>query len=140
MPRMGAENRAAQLYKTRGKPPEPPHDLPEPARDLWRTIVGSLPADYFPAFSQPALGLYCRALVEAERVAAALEKAAPGSDEAKVLTGQLRILRTITTSDARSLRLTLQSRITPKSGKLDERGDPIDGPFASLIGGAALRQ
>jgi hypothetical protein len=132
---MSAEDRAAQLYKTGAKPPAPPSNLAGPARERWQTIVNSLPADYFPGFTLPALALYVRCLVECDRTAAALEEASPGSDEAARLTRDLKTLRLIAAQDARALRLTLQSRL-PNSGIHGERG--ADPKRDDLIGGTIV--
>lgn len=53
---------------------QPPADLPEPCRAIWRELVDSLPPDRFHASDRPLLVMYCRALLQAQLAFEALEQ------------------------------------------------------------------
>lgn len=55
--------------------PNCPHDLSDEESEVWFTVVNRLPADWFPAETHPLLVQYCRATVQARRVAELLERA-----------------------------------------------------------------
>jgi hypothetical protein len=60
--------------------PEPPYDLTDEQADIWRQVVNSLPADWFPPETHMLLTQYCRHVIASHRVAQLIdaeEKANP---------------------------------------------------------------
>ena len=55
--------------------PACPHDLGDEEAEVWFTVVNRLPADWFPAETHPLLTQYCRATIQARRVAELMERA-----------------------------------------------------------------
>lgn len=60
--------------------PKCPHDLTDEEAEVWFTVVNRLPADWFPAETHPLLVQYCRATVQARRVAELIERATSDLD------------------------------------------------------------
>lgn len=60
--------------------PQCPHDLTDEESEVWFVVVNRLPADWFPAETHPMLVQYCRATVQARRVAELIEKATSDLD------------------------------------------------------------
>lgn len=52
-----------------------PHDLNDEEAEVWSAVVNRLPADWFPAETQPLLVQYCRSVIQARRVAELIEQA-----------------------------------------------------------------
>jgi hypothetical protein len=61
--------------------PNCPHDLNDEESEVWFSVVNRLPADWFPSETHPLLTQYCRAVVQARRVAELMEKATSDLDE-----------------------------------------------------------
>jgi hypothetical protein len=127
-------------------PPPPPPHLSEPAARLWFTITTAKPADYFDAGSEPLLETYCETTAHVNWLAAELNrarssrmKAATAKEQYFKLAGvkdlERRICQLGATQGklAAKLKLTVQSTIHRKSGKILERGTGD-----SLLGGEAL--
>jgi hypothetical protein len=55
--------------------PQCPHDLNDEESEVWFTVINRLPADWFPAETHPLLSSYCRAVVQAKRIAELIERA-----------------------------------------------------------------
>ena len=55
--------------------PKPPADLTALQADVWRAVVGALPADWFPVESRALLAQYCRHVVAARRASQLIEQA-----------------------------------------------------------------
>lgn len=72
-PKSGAEMAAAP-YTPEAERPEPPQALGEAEADVWKSVVGSMPADWFGPETHPILVDYCRHAVRAELLAEALEE------------------------------------------------------------------
>lgn len=53
--------------------PDVPPELNDEERDIWRSVVNRLPADWFPAETLPMLAQYCRHTVASRRVASLIE-------------------------------------------------------------------
>lgn len=53
--------------------PEPPAGTPDAQADVWRTVTASLAADWFRPEQLPLLSQYCRHVVAANVIAAAIE-------------------------------------------------------------------
>lgn len=60
--------------------PNCPHDLNDEESEVWFTVVNRLPADWFPDETHPILSQYCRATVQARRVAELIEQATSDID------------------------------------------------------------
>jgi hypothetical protein len=52
-----------------------PHDINDEETEVWAAVVGAEPADWFSPSTVPLLTQYCRAVVQARRVAELIEKA-----------------------------------------------------------------
>lgn len=52
---------------------QPPAELSADQADVWSSVVVTKPADWFDAGSVPILAAYCRAVVEARKVASLVE-------------------------------------------------------------------
>jgi hypothetical protein len=52
-----------------------PHDLTDEETEVWAAVVGTEPADWFSPSTVPLLAQYCRAVIQARRVAELIEKA-----------------------------------------------------------------
>lgn len=48
--------------------PDAPYELTDEQADEWRSVVGRLPADWFPRETWPMLTQYCRHVVAARRI------------------------------------------------------------------------
>lgn len=57
-----------------GQRPEPPDTLTAAEADLWRAVVATKPSDWFDAGSLPILADYCRACVQQDGLARAINK------------------------------------------------------------------
>lgn len=73
--------------------PQCPHDLNDEEAEVWFTVINRLPADWFPAETHPLLIGYCRAVIQARRIAEWMERATSDpelvfSDYAKILKQQ----------------------------------------------------
>lgn len=55
--------------------PEPALDLTPPEEDVWRSVVGAMPADWFPVETHPLLSQYCRHTVAARKIAMLIDLA-----------------------------------------------------------------
>src|SRR4051812_31613878 len=55
--------------------PKCPHDLNDEESEVWFTVINRLPADWFPEETHPILSQYCRAVIQARRVAELIERA-----------------------------------------------------------------
>jgi len=98
---------------------EPPYDLTDECVDVWRSVVESLPAEWFTPASAPLLSQYCRTVIAARRVAQLIHQAERGEGEydlalhLDLLRAQDRISATIKAL-ATALRVTNQARYTPQ--------------------------
>src|SRR5690606_9422748 len=96
---------------------QPPEGLTEEQAEVWRSVVGARPADFFSAGAAPLLEDDRRVVVMCRLLAAQVEAAIAGGDAA-----DLRALLNMRdkesrrmTSIATKLRLTNQSRYTPQA-------------------------
>lgn len=60
--------------------PDPPSDLTDEMADLWVSVVNRLPADWFPAETQPMLAQYCRHVIRARRLAQMIDATEKSSE------------------------------------------------------------
>ncbi len=100
--------------------PSPPEDLPEPAKKLWREVVGTRPSDWFRPDTHPLLAAYCRHVWHAAEIDRLIEKAFAefeGEDRAAIpllLKARERESRAMLAL-ARSMRITQQSQYEPRT-------------------------
>jgi phage terminase small subunit len=135
MGRKSPEARGAERFRAGGSPAKVPRGFSQEAAEIWRGIVNGKPVDWFDKSSLQLLGLYCRALVLADKLSASLDNAnsllAGDAPEREVrlvkLTGSI-------TTMASKLRLTPQASIDRKSGMTTETGDGAEDDNA-LLGG-----
>jgi phage terminase small subunit len=113
--------------------PEPPPELSEAQAELWRSIVGSLPANWIRPEHHGILVAYCRAASMGdylhEQIAQALaDGSAADVDMLNKLTMMAERESRALIACARSLRLTPQSRWRPDTAarKADSPGRPWD--------------
>ena len=104
------------------KPPEPPAHLGDAEAETWREIVGALPYDWFPRETHGILAAYCSHVREADFISSLIEpheQCALKDLDIKLYDKLLR-MRSRETSMmihlARTMRLTQQSTIDPKTG------------------------
>ncbi len=102
--------------------PAPPKSLTREQAEVWREIVASVPADWFPRETHPLLEQLCRHTVEANRIAKLIDEATrqmgerrPGATETylKLLQAQRRETASLK-SLAVALRLSPSSRMRPE--------------------------
>jgi hypothetical protein len=150
MSRMSAEARGASAFRAGNRPPPPPENFSDAAAAIWREIVGSKPVDWFDGGSFGLLRQFCRTMAQAESVA--LQLAATETDEQKIdalerrivaqrleaLERRLIALNTCCTTLATKLRISVQAKISTRSGMLTEKADK-DADDA-LLGGRAIHR
>lgn len=109
---------------------QPPNDLPEPCRSIWRELVDSLPPDRFHASDRPLLVLYCRALHQAALAFEALEQY--GAADGDSVSPWLRVADSAAKQAATlatKLRLCPQSRLDRKVAGPAARGSNAPRPW-----------
>ena len=100
----------------------PPPELPEYEAHLWTSIVNTKPADWFQADSLPLLVSYCKHISQAHTLDRQIADFDPewlkkdeGLKRYKVLTDMRERESRAQTALARSMRLTQQARVEPKT-------------------------
>jgi hypothetical protein len=137
VPRLSAEARAAELFRTGTAPPPPPGNLNPEAAQLWKQIAASKPPSWWEAGNLRLLQRYCRLAITAERWHDALDRVQPTSK------GAGKLLREVATANASlsllasKLRISVQAQIDRRSGRITERGAGMDFEDG-IIGGAAI--
>jgi hypothetical protein len=142
MPRISADARSLAAFRAGAAPPSPPQHLSRPAAAVWREIASSRPPDYFDAGNFPLLELYCETTAHSRELAKKLERfrRANAWGEAKGWERRYALLAAVLVSVGTKLRLTVQSAVSIRSGKLQERGQTGDRHDPDrLLGGDALR-
>jgi len=102
--------------------PEPPYQLTDVEADVWRMIVGAMPADHFAPSHFPLMIQLCRHVVTSDRVKLLIEQLCK---KKQLDCDRLQALLAMQTSESssivrlmRSLRLSPQSVIRAESAKL----------------------
>jgi hypothetical protein len=110
----------------------PPDDLSAIERELWTRVVDSKPADWFGEDSAPLLHEYVRTKVSCDVLHAQVQAALAGGDAKEIKDAmQLRDMESRRLlSIGTKLRLTQQSRYTPKSAATADRGAGGRKPWA----------
>ena len=100
----------------------PPAELTEAQAEIWRAVVATKPADWFTEDSHPLLASFCRHVVSARMLSAAVDDAGSADladgDELKRMERLLKMRDRETKAVnalARAMRLTQQSRYDHKS-------------------------
>ena len=135
MPRKSPAEKAAAFYRAGKKPSEPPSELSQRAKALWREIVRVKPIDWFDAGSLGLLADHCETQVRLEECWAALRGLPVGCKEAKAIIDEVRVLRANYGRSAQLLRLVVQWAVDRHSAKAAERSPEAEG--STLIGGVA---
>lgn len=103
-----------------GQRPEPPETLSAAEAEVWRQVASTKPHDWFTADTHPLLEEYCRASVQADRIAAELAgyKRIPKKGDAlrryAWLCKQQGELRRALKALAASMRISQQARYSEK--------------------------
>ncbi len=103
-----------------GKPARPaaPDYLTTDQAEVWKSVVKSMPADWFGAETHPLLSQYCRHVITAREVDKLISEHAAGELDIPRY-NKLLIMRSresaAMTALARTMRMTQQSRIDPKT-------------------------
>ena len=98
--------------------PAAPDELTQKQAEIWQSVVKAMPADWFSAGTHPLLKQYCRHVITAREVDKLISEHAAGELDLK-LYNRLLIMRAresaALTALARTMRMTQQSRIDPKT-------------------------
>lgn len=136
MARKTPEDRGATTFHQGTTLPKPPATLPKAARSYWRQCVGAKPLGFWDPGTLGLLELYLVQLVAALAASNELRGEALGSREYSAKLRQSCMLTVSTMKLASRLRLTPQSRYSPRPrGILVERGAP---KLGVLLGGKAV--
>jgi hypothetical protein len=145
MVKKSPEDLAGRMYRSALNPAKPPPDLGQPERILWKSIVDSLPPDWFTPGSLPLLQRYVRSCILAERLHDQLDLLPARSPEAADFVKRVIAINGSCGSLAARLRLSTQVTMTARStGKMAERRSSFDDElipgFGGRNGGAGFRQ
>lgn len=131
MPRKSLEQRSAELYRIGNKPPQPPANLTQSGRNLWRSITGSKSADYWTPAITALLERFVRTAEHADRIVERLAELPVGDPEALQLGRQMTAVNASLGGLAVKLRLSAQNEIGEEQrARMTERGTVHE-----LIGG-----
>jgi hypothetical protein len=114
---MSAEARSAAVWREGGQHPEPPASLSKEAKRLWNEIVRARPIDYFQPGSRTLLAQFCEMAVEQDENLRVMRENRGDPDAQRVVRDMAQTLNMTATK----LRLTIQTEVDRKSGKLDEK-------------------
>jgi hypothetical protein len=136
MPRQSGEDRAAAVWRTKGRPPGPPGYLSDDAAAVWRTITADRPPDYFRPSNYDLLASYCSLVVTSRELFRRLEDLDPRTQSISFAStvAHAAKLSTALTGFASKLRLCPSNEIDRKSRRQDQRAFPDD----PLLGGYAV--
>jgi phage terminase small subunit len=121
----------------RGQLPEAPAFLTSSQSEIWRAVVSTKPFDWFAADSFPVLTAYCRAVDMDNEISAAIDAfdrsmtVGEGLKHWKSLIKMQREQQAHVATLATKLRLTPQSRYTPKSGATANAKAGIERPWGA---------
>ena len=117
MPRASPEARAAAALRQGGRHPRAPAYLGEVGKTVWREIVECRPVDFFQPGALHLLEQLCVAIVAARGVAKQVQQGPDDADGAKLYMEYMQRCA----MHCQKLRLSIQTEVDRKSGKLDER-------------------
>ena len=135
MPRTSAQERAAAFYRADNTVREPPKELSQRAKAIWREIVRSKPIDWFDGGSLGLLADHCETQARLEECWAVLRRLPVGSADARAIMAEVKILRPNFGRSAALLRLPVQYMVDRRATLAGERAPANQGD--ALIGGEA---
>lgn len=121
MPRKSASALATPpVADVSARRPAPPTTLTAPQAEVWVSVLSTYPADHFRPAERDLLALYCKHIVEAQRLSRLVETITDDTIKAagEAMDVYLKLLRArdtetkAATSLARSMRITHQSRVS----------------------------
>lgn len=130
-----AANRSGAFYRADNTVREPPKELSQRAKAIWREIVRAKPLDWFDGGSLGLLADHCETQARLEECWAILRRLPAGSGEARAIMGELKVLRPNYATSSRLLRLTVSAGIERQAAKAGEKAP--EGQGDALIGGEA---
>lgn len=143
MPRLTAEQRSADIQRAGMTAPEPPDDLPETAKQLWRDVAATKPADVWNPANLDLLKTFCLMSHERDFILHNVLWTLPPPSRADYHSGMNDLLAVskLQLQAASALRLTIQNLVARQSGKITEKGVRSKGPTKrKLLGGNAVWQ
>jgi hypothetical protein len=123
MPRASPEARAAAALRQGGKHPRPPGYLSEDEKAVWHEIVACRPVDFFQPGALHLLEQLCVAMVAARRVAQSVQERPDDAESAKLYMEYMQRCA----MHCQKLRISVQTEVDRKSGKLDEKEPTVRG-------------
>jgi hypothetical protein len=120
--RKSAEDRGAALLPG-APPPDPPDDLAEPERALWRKITASLPADWFGAANHPLLKNYVRHVHSADLLSRDIAERRAEIEQARQAEAQATEPKDI--ARARTVRLQLEKSVRSLLASYNYQSDRV---------------
>jgi hypothetical protein len=139
MPRISAEARGAAALRAGGKLPDPPKDLSDEAKLVWKAVTASKPVDWFDAGSLVLLEDFCNAAVHARHIEKRIETLRGAEAWAELSDWEKRaaVSTTRLTGLATKLRLSVQANVEWHDRKIGEKGQK-EAAGDTLIGGKAV--
>ena len=133
-----AANRGGAFYRADNTVREPPKELSQRAKAIWREIVRAKPIDWFDGGSLGLLADHCETQARLEECWAVLRRLPTGSDDARWIMAEVRVLRPNYATSSRLLRLTVSAGIERQAAKAGEKA--AEGQGDELIGGQAAER
>lgn len=137
MPRHSVEERSAGLWRAGSEHPMPPAYLSKDAKKLWKEIVGARPADYFQPGSLQLLEQFCETMISQRVTLGEMAQAVGDPERLALAVRTMKDLAAVVNATAVKLRISVQTEVDRKSGKLDEKTP--DSAKSSLLGGRKLK-
>ena len=138
MPRTSAQERAAAFYRADNTVREPPKELSQRAKAIWREVVRSKPLDWFDGGSLGLLADHCETQARLEECWVVLRRLPVGCDEARTIMAEVKILRPNFGRSAALLRLPVQYTVDRRATLAGEKAP--EGQDDALIGGQAAER
>jgi hypothetical protein len=135
MARASASERSGAFYRADTAAREPPRDLSQRAKAIWREIVRAKPIDWFDGGSVGLLADHCETQARLEQCWVVLRRLPAGCDDARVILAEVKILRPNFGRSAALLRLPVQYAVERQAAKAGEKAPEAQGE--ALIGGQA---
>ena len=133
-----AANRGGAFYRADNTIREPPKELSQRAKAIWREIVRAKPIDWFDGGSLGLLADHCETQSRLEECWAVLRRLPVGCDEARAIMAEVRILRPNFGRSAALLRLPVQYTVDRRATLAGEKAPQGQGD--ALIGGQAAER
>jgi hypothetical protein len=133
-----ATERAGAFYRADPAARVPPKVLSPRAKAIWKEIVKAKPPDWFDGGSVGLLADHCETQARLEECWALLRRLPVGSDDARGLMAELRVLRPNFATSSRLLRLTVSAGIERQAAKAGESAP--EAQAETLIGGEAAKR